>query len=48
MQVTSPPVPFTPGDAIVAATALELKLPLYTLTPARFATVSKLTTIQPY
>jgi predicted nucleic acid-binding protein len=42
------PCPLTAGDAIVAATALELKLPLYTLDPTRFTAVPKLTTIQPY
>jgi predicted nucleic acid-binding protein len=42
------PSPLTAGDAIVAATALELKIPLYTLDPARFAAVPKLTTTRPY
>jgi predicted nucleic acid-binding protein len=48
MEALPSPSPLTAGDAIVAATALELKLPLYTLDPARFAAVPKLTTIQPY
>ena len=42
------PSGLTAGDAIVAATALELKLPLYTLDPNRFAAVPRLTAIQPY
>jgi predicted nucleic acid-binding protein len=48
MDALPPPCPLTPGDAIVAATAIELKLPLYTLDPARFAAVPKLTTVKPY
>ncbi len=44
----APPVPLTPDDAIIAATAIEHSLPLYTLGPARFAAVPGLTAIQPY
>lgn len=42
------PTPLTPPDALVAATALELGLPLYTLDPARFAAVPGLTAVPPY
>lgn len=42
------PTTLTPSDAIVAATAIEHALPLYTLDPARFATVPGLATIRPY
>ena len=48
--LTATPLPtvLTPSDAIVAATAIEHSLPLYTLDPARFATVPGLATIRPY
>ncbi len=42
------PTLLTADDAIVAATAIEHKLPLYTLDPARFAGVAGLTAITPY
>jgi predicted nucleic acid-binding protein len=43
-----PPMGLTPDDAIVAATAIEQSLPLYTLDPARFANVTGLAALQPY
>jgi predicted nucleic acid-binding protein len=43
-----PPCGLTADDALVAATAVEHKLPLYTLDPARFAAVSGLTAVRPY
>lgn len=43
-----PPCGLTPDDAIIAATAIEHSLPLYTLDPARFANLPGLATIQPY
>ncbi|MBX9584855.1 MAG: PIN domain-containing protein [Gemmataceae bacterium] len=43
-----PPSPLTAGDAVVAATALICKLPLYTLDPGRFAAVPGLTALRPY
>jgi predicted nucleic acid-binding protein len=45
---TTPPSALTADDAIVAATAVEHKLPLYTLDPPKFAAVVGLTTIKPY
>lgn len=36
------------NDALVAATALTNKIPLYTLDPARFAAVTGLTALRPY
>jgi predicted nucleic acid-binding protein len=42
------PTELTPSDAIIAATALDRKLSLYTTDPARFAVVPGLATIQPY
>jgi predicted nucleic acid-binding protein len=48
LESTPPPSPLTADDGIVAATALIHKLPVYTLDPARFAVVPRLTTIQPY
>jgi predicted nucleic acid-binding protein len=42
------PSPLTPDDALIAATALIHKLPLYTLDPAKFGIVPGLTTVQPY
>jgi predicted nucleic acid-binding protein len=44
----TPPAALTPDDAIVAATAIEHILPLYTLDPARYATVPGLTALRPY
>lgn len=44
----APPSPLSADDAIVAATAIEHSLPLYTLDPARFAAVPGLTALQPY
>jgi predicted nucleic acid-binding protein len=35
-------------DAIVAATAIEHSVPLYTLDPPRFAPVAGVTALQPY
>ena len=43
-----PPAPLTADDAIVAATALIHKLPLYALDPGRFAGVPGLSVLQPY
>ena len=48
LEQHAPPVPLTADDAIVAATAIEQSLPLYTLDPARFAAVPGLAAIQPY
>src|SRR5829696_4110060 len=45
LESLPPPCGLTPDDAIVAATAIEQSLPLYTLDPTRFAAVSGLTTI---
>jgi len=42
------PTQLTASDAIIASTAIEHSLPLYTVDPARFAVVPGLTTIQPY
>ena len=42
------PCALTADDAIIAATAIEQSLPLYTLDPARFATVPGLNALQPY
>jgi predicted nucleic acid-binding protein len=42
------PTLLTPSDAIVAATAIEHSLPLYTLDPARFASVPGLVALKPY
>jgi predicted nucleic acid-binding protein len=42
------PTVLTPSDAIVAATAIEHSLPLYTLDPARFANVPGLAATRPY
>ena len=42
------PCGLTADDAVVAATAIEHSLPLYTLDPARFAAVPGLNAIQPY
>jgi len=42
------PASLTADDALVAATALIHKLPLYTLDPARFAAVPGLTALRPY
>jgi predicted nucleic acid-binding protein len=43
-----PPSPLSADDAIVAATAVIHKLPLYTLDPARFAAVPGLSATRPY
>jgi predicted nucleic acid-binding protein len=43
-----PPSPLTADDAIVAATATDHKLPLYTLDPPRYAGVAGLSVLQPY
>jgi predicted nucleic acid-binding protein len=48
LHFITPPSPLTSDDAIVAATAIEHKLPLYTLDPPRFAGVARLTVLQPY
>jgi predicted nucleic acid-binding protein len=42
------PSPLSPADAIIAATALIHKLPLYTLDPGRFGIVPGLNCIPPY
>jgi predicted nucleic acid-binding protein len=42
------PSPITADDAIIAATAIEHSLPLYTLDTTRFANLSGLATIKPY
>jgi predicted nucleic acid-binding protein len=44
----APPSPLTADDALVAATAIEHSLPLYTLDPPRFASVTGLAALQPY
>jgi predicted nucleic acid-binding protein len=48
LESLPPPCALTADDAIVAATAIEQKLPLYALDPARFAAVPGLTAIRPY
>lgn len=48
LTATTLPTPLTPADAIVAATAMEHSLPLYTLDPTRFANLSGLVAIKPY
>lgn len=48
LQHLAPPCGLTADDAIVAATAIDHSLPPYTLDPARFAAVPKLTAIRPY
>jgi predicted nucleic acid-binding protein len=48
MSRLAPPTRLTPLDALVAATALAHKLPLYTLDPNRFAAVPGLSAISPY
>lgn len=42
------PTTLTASDAIIAATAIEHSLPLYTLDPGRFANLPGLATIQAY
>ena len=42
------PTTLTASDAIIAATAIEHSLPLYTLDPTRFTAVPGITTLQPY
>jgi predicted nucleic acid-binding protein len=44
----TPPCGLTADDAIVAATAIQHKLPLYALDPSKFATIAGLTVIKPY
>lgn len=48
LERLSPPCGLSADDAVVAATAIEHSLPLYTLAPARFAAVPGLAAIQPY
>ena len=48
LEQRPPPCGLTADDAVVAATAVEHKLPLYTLDPARFAAVPGLTATRPY
>jgi predicted nucleic acid-binding protein len=48
MSRLAPPVLLTPLDALIAATALAHKLPLYALGPARFAAVPGLSALPPY
>ena len=48
LESLPPPCGLTPDDAIVAATAIEQSLPLYTLDPARFANLPGLVAIKPY
>jgi predicted nucleic acid-binding protein len=48
MSRLAPPAGLTADDALVAATALAHKLPLYTLDPARFSAVPGLSAIPPY
>lgn len=43
-----PPAALSPAEAIIAATALAHKLPLYTLDPGRFAAVPGLAAARPY
>ena len=48
IESLAPPCGLTADDAVVAATAIEQSLPLYTLDPARFAGVAGLTATRPY
>lgn len=48
LETLPPPCGLAPDDAIVAATAIEHSLPLYTLDPARFANLPGLVAIKPY
>jgi predicted nucleic acid-binding protein len=48
LETLAPPSPLTADDAIVAATAVEHKLPLYTLDPPKFAGVAGLNALPPY
>lgn len=48
LETLTPPSPLAADDALVAATALEHKLPLDTLDPARLAGVAGLTALPPY
>jgi predicted nucleic acid-binding protein len=48
LESLTPPSPLTPDDALIAATAILHKLPLYTLDPAKLGIVSGLTVLQPY
>lgn len=47
-ETLPPPSPLTADDAIVAATAIEHGLLLYTLDPTRFSAVPGLTSVRPY
>lgn len=42
------PIALTADDAIIAVTAIEHSLPLYTLDPTRFTAVPGIVTLQPY
>lgn len=48
LESVPPPSQLTPDDALIAATALIHKLPLYTLDPTKFGIVPGLTAVQPY
>jgi predicted nucleic acid-binding protein len=48
LESLTPPSGLTADDALIAATAIEHSLPLYTLDPNRFAAVPKLTAARPY
>jgi predicted nucleic acid-binding protein len=48
LRSLAPPCGLTADDAVVAATAIEHTLPLYTLDPTRFAGVTGLTATRPY
>lgn len=48
LTATPLPTALTTSDALIAATAIEHSLPLYTLDPARFVNLAGLATIQPY
>jgi hypothetical protein len=48
LEALPPPSPLTADDAIVAATAIEHKLPLYPLDPPRYSGVAGLSVLQPY
>ncbi len=48
LESLPPPCALTADDAIVAATAIEHNLPLYTLDLPKFAAVAGLSVLQPY
>ena len=48
LESLAPPSPLMADEAIVAATAIEHKLTLYTLDPPKYAGVAGLTVLQPY